>query len=624
MMRRNGCAPPVGTVHSRTPGAAAVVAAVRCWFAAAWTRFGPAAVAAEYARGRERGAAAELVYGFVRRMVEAGLAPGVPEARIWGHAMGLADAAANAAAYAVERGAATPLSLVPGLAPSVLGCAPGTPAHAALTRALGPYAVLARLSEGPGALQPPAEAHTVYPGPLGDPGQHPAPSQAHLVAALLAEVMDERGRASTAPVHALASLCLGTQQADPELVGQPQRAREYLVGDFSATINSGSARSASPAVDWPLAASPGAAALMAKLRMCFFLAWGRGDEMWQAAAARGEAEGGMLLASFARRALAAGCVPGHCAALTPDQADVLARGAAMRDADAVIWGVATPLSLCPALPDEVVGGPPGSPAAAALARALGPFAALARPQLPGYWLDPDAQPATVTTYAAPSPNPNAVGLFAPKRLPPFIPAAAAAALPNGRLDPGSQLMQTGLLGSLAGGAGACSAEGGGNLSTALPDTLASNLRDIAAESGCSAPTSADPAGQQAPAGQQEPLAGGPGADAAMSGAAMPLMLPPNCLDGGSSAGAAESRLAVRSCAPGTLADGLGAGTATRAGREQAYAAAGAAPAGRAQTRRGSTERSRWQRCALCACAQPALDHLRASLLDRLRAAPFDH
>jgi len=373
MMRRNGCAPPVGTVLSRTPGAAAVVTAVRYWFAAAWTRFGPAAVAAEYARGRERGEAAELVHGFVRRMVAAGLAPGMPEARIWGHALGLADAAANAAAYAVERGAATPLSLVPELAPSVLGCAPGTPAHAALMCALGPYAVLARLSEGPGALQPsPAEAHTVYPGPLGDPGQHPGPSQARLVAALLAEVMDERGRASTAPVRALASLCLGTQQAHPELAGQLQRAREYLVGDFAAAVNSGSARSASPAADWPLAASPGAAALMAKLRVCFFLAWGRGDELMQAAAARGEAEGGALLATFARRALAAGCVPGHRAALTPDQADVLARGAAMRDADAVMWGVATPLSLCPALPDEVVGGPPGSPAAAALACALGP------------------------------------------------------------------------------------------------------------------------------------------------------------------------------------------------------------------------------------------------------------
>jgi hypothetical protein len=593
MMRRNGCAPPVGTVLSRTPGAAAVVTAVRYWFAAAWTRFGPAAVAAEYARGRERGEAAELVHGFVRRMVAAGLAPGMPEARIWGHALGLADAAANAAAYAVERGAVTPLSLVPELAPSVLGCAPGTPAHAALMCALGPYAVLARLSEGPGALQPsPAEAHTVYPGPLGDPGQHPGPSQARLVAALLAEVMDERGRASTAPVRALASLCLGTQQAHPELAGQLQRAREYIVGDFAAAVNSGSAQSASPAADWPLAASPGAAALMAKLRVCFFLAWGRGDELMQAAAARGEAEGGALLATFARRALAAGCVPGHRAALTPDQADVLARGAAMRDADAVMWGVATPLSLCPALPDEVVGGPPGSPAAAALACALGPFAALARPQLPGYWLDPDAQPATVTKYAAPSPNPAAIGLFAPKRLPPFTPAAAAAAAPNGgRPDPELHIMRTGLLGSLAGGACACSAEVSGTMQTALLDTLATDLRASAAESGGSAPASAHRAGQQ------ETLAGGLGAAADASGGTMRRMLPPSGLEERSSAGAAGSRHAVPSCTPGTLADGLGAGAITRAGSEHA---AGAAPAGSAQMRRGSAERSRWQRFAPCA------------------------
>jgi hypothetical protein len=601
MTRRNGSAPPVGTVLSRTPGAAAVVTAVRYWFAAAWTRFGLAAVAAEYARGHERGEAAELVHGFARRMVAAGLAPGVPEARIWGHALGLADAAANAAAYAVERGAATPLALVPELAPSVLGCAPGTPAHAALVRALGPYAVLAQLSEGPGALQPPAEAHTVYLGPLGDPGQHPAPSQARLVAALLAEVMDERGRVSTAPVCALASLCLGTQQADPELAGQPQRAREYLVRDFVATVNSEAARSASPAADWPLAASPGAAALMAKLRMCFFLAWGRGDELRQAAAVRGEAEGGALLAGFARRALAAGCVPGHRAARTPDQADVLARGAAMRDADAVIWGVATLLSLCPALPDEVVGGPPGSPAAAVLARALGPFAALARPQLPGYWLDPDAQPATVTKYAAPSANPAAIGLFAPKRLPPFTPAAAAAAAPNGcHRDPGLRIMQTGLLGSLAAGAAACLAEGSGTPQTALLDTLAMDLRASAAESGGSAPASANRGGQQVT------LAGDPGAAAITSGGTMRRMLPPSGLEDGSSADAAGSRLAVPSCAPGTLADGLGAGAATCAGSEHACGSAGAAPAGGAQMRRGSAERSRWQRFAPCACAQPCL------------------
>jgi hypothetical protein len=458
MVLRNGPSSLVGTVLSRTAGAAAVVAAMRYWFAAAWTRFGPEVVTAEHARGRERGAAAELVHGFARRMVAAGLAPGVPEARIWGHALGLADAAANAAAYAVERDAATPLALVPELAPGVLGCAPGTPAHAALVRALGPYAVLARLSLGAGALHATAGAHTGCPGPLGDlgplggPGQHPAPSQARLVAALLAEVMDERGRASAAPVSALASLCLGTQQADPELAGQPQRAREYLVRDFVAKVNSGAARAASPAAAWPLAASPGAAALMAKLRVCFFLAWGRGDELRQAAAARGEAAGGALLASFARRALAAGCLPGYRAARTPDQADVLARAAAMRDADAVTWGVATPLSLCPALPDEVVGGPPGSPAAAALARALGPFAALARPQLLGYWLDPDAQPATSTAYAAPSADSDGIGLFAPRRLPHFTPGAAAAAAPTGRRpDPGLHLTQTGPLGSLAGG-----------------------------------------------------------------------------------------------------------------------------------------------------------------------------
>jgi len=331
---------------------------------------------AAHERGREHGAAAELVYFFAVRMVAAGLAPGVPEAHIWGHVLGLAAAAANAAANAVRCGAATPLELVPELAPSVLGCVPGTPAHAALVRALGPYAVLARLAPGAGAPLLPVSAHLRCPGPMGDPGQHSAPSQVHLVAMLLDEVCPKRWTESLKKQGPpLASMCLSTIYAHPHLAGPLveehsstlEQARKYVNREFLVRVNRSVVEAVpSAAFSWPLATTPGAAAVMAKLRVSFFLAWGRGDRLEQAAASR---KGGALLASFARRALAAGCVPGHRAARTPEQADLLARAAAIRDADAVAWGVATPLSLCPALPDEVVGGPPGSPAAVALERA---------------------------------------------------------------------------------------------------------------------------------------------------------------------------------------------------------------------------------------------------------------
>lgn len=45
-------------------------------------------------------------------------------------------------------------------------------------------------------------------------------------------------------------------------------------------------------------------------------------------------------------------------------------------------GAAAPVAFSPALPEDVIGGAPGSRAVIALTRALGPYAVFARPQLP--------------------------------------------------------------------------------------------------------------------------------------------------------------------------------------------------------------------------------------------------
>jgi len=49
---------------------------------------------------------------------------------------------------------------------------------------------------------------------------------------------------------------------------------------------------------------------------------------------------------------------------------------------------------------------------------------LARPQLPGYWLDPSVQPAPATKYAAPSARGVTIGPFASERLLPYEPTGA--------------------------------------------------------------------------------------------------------------------------------------------------------------------------------------------------------
>ena len=375
MVQHNGLLPPLGTVLSQTSGAAAVAAAMRYFFGAAWTRYGDAAVAAARRHSAALGARAELVRAFAQRMVAAGHTPGLPEARSWGHVIGLAASAALAAAQAAKSGTATALELVPAMAPGVLGCAPGTPEHAALTAALGPYGLFAR-APAPAELDATATWRLHTSGGMGlsadpdpDPAAYPVPDQRGLVRALLGEFADAAGQACTAP-QSLGSLFIKS--------GSMQEMRWRLAEDCRAAT-------AQVPAGIPLEHTPGAAFLVSAVRMEFLMAWGRKDACVRVAAERGELPQALRITAFARRALAGGYVPGWACSgssggphsvPTADQRYGLVQAAAEFGHSAVGCGAATALSLCPALPADVIGGAPGSPAAAALIQALGPHGML--------------------------------------------------------------------------------------------------------------------------------------------------------------------------------------------------------------------------------------------------------
>ena len=371
MVQHNGLLPPLDTVLSQTSGAAAVAAAMRYFFGAAWTRYGDTAVADARRHSAVLGARAELVRAFAQRMVAAGHTPGLPEARTWGHVIGLAACAALAAAQAVKTGTATPLELVPALAPGVLGCAPGTPEHAALAAALGPYGLFAR-APTPAELDAAATWRLHTPGGMGlladpdpDPAAYPVPDQRGLVRALLGEFADAAGQACTAP-QSLGSLFIKS--------GSMQEMRWRLAEDCRAAT-------AQVPASIPLEDTPGAAFLVSAVRMEFLMAWGRTDACVRIAAERGELSQALRIAAFARRALAGGYVPGWACSgsaggphsvPTADQRYGLVQAVAECARSAVACGAGTALSLCPALPADVIGGAPGAPAAAALIQALGP------------------------------------------------------------------------------------------------------------------------------------------------------------------------------------------------------------------------------------------------------------
>ena len=438
MVQHNGLLPPVGTVLSQTPGAAAVVAAARCFFGAAWARYGDAAVADAHRRGAALGARAQLVRAFAQRMVAAGHTPGVPEARTWGHVLGLAAGAGEAAAAAVKLGSAMPLELVPALAPSVLGCAPGTPEHAALAAALGPYGLFAR-SPTPAELNQAALWRVHAPGCTGvsadpdpNPGTYTVPDQRGLVRALLREFADAAGQACATP-QSLGSLFIKA--------GSMQEVRETLAEHYLRAAN------ADVPAGVPLEDTPGAAMLVSALRVAFLMAWATNGTCVSVAAEHGELQQALRIAAFARRALAGNYVPGWargCATDNPvpvphtvprptaDQGCGLVQAAADGAFSAVSCGSASALSLCPALPPDVIGGAPGSPAAAALMRALGPYALFARQQTPGYWAAAAAQPARPCTLSIP-PIAAAMYGFSTETLLPPHPAACA---PRASPDPG--------------------------------------------------------------------------------------------------------------------------------------------------------------------------------------------
>ena len=371
MVQHNGLLPPQGTVLSQTSGAAAVAAAMRYFFGAAWTRYGDTAVADARRHSAALGARAEVVRAFAQRMVAAGHTPGLPEARTWGHVIALAACAALAAGQAAKSGTATPLELVPAPAPGVLGCAPGTPEHAALTAALGPYGLFAR-APTPAELDATATWRLGAPGGLGlasdpdpDPAAYPVPDQRGLVRALLGEFADAAGQACTAPQS------LGSLFIKP---GSMQEIRWRLAEGCRAA-------NADVPAGVPLEHTPGAAFLVSALRMEFLTVWGRTDACVRVAAGRGELSQALRIAAFARRALAGGYVPGWtCSGSaggphsvpTADQREGLVQAAAEFGRSAVGCGAAMALSLCPALPADVIGGAPGSPAAATLIQALGP------------------------------------------------------------------------------------------------------------------------------------------------------------------------------------------------------------------------------------------------------------
>ena len=376
MVQHNGLLPPLGTVLSQTPGAAAVATAMRYFFGAAWTRYGDVAVADAHRHSATLGAPAELVRAFAHRMVAAGHTPGVPEARTWGHVMGLAASAAQAAAQVAKWGTATPLELVPAPAPGVLGCAPGTPEHAALAAALGPYGLFAR-APTPAEAEQAAAWRLHMPGGMGlsadpdpNPAAYPVLDQRGLVRALLGEFADAAGRACAAP-QSLGSLFIKS--------GSMQEVREDLAERYLRAAN------ANVPAGVPLEDTPGAAMLVSALRAAFLTAWAKNSACVRVAAQRGELLQASRIAAFARRALAGGYVPGwasaggavcpHCVphpVPTAGQCYGLVHAAAEAGRDAAGCGAATALSLCPALPPDVIGGALGSPAAAALIQAWAP------------------------------------------------------------------------------------------------------------------------------------------------------------------------------------------------------------------------------------------------------------
>ena len=194
--------------------------------------------------------------------------------------------------------------------------------------------------------------------PAAPLGQVPCPP----VQALLVEVLVSK----EAP-H-LASLCWS---ADTR--GELRQRCNLLMAECNAALPDSSVIE--------LSQTPGAAAVVAYIWWVFCAGWARcGDAAVEAARRRGigwEAQAA-LLRSFLVDVVDAGYLRGLPEARTCGQVFDLAACAAREAAQAVGRGAASPLSLCPPLPPGLIGGPPGSRAAADLVEVMGPYALYAR------------------------------------------------------------------------------------------------------------------------------------------------------------------------------------------------------------------------------------------------------
>ena len=216
--------------------------------------------------------------------------------------------------------------------------------------------------------------------PAAPPGQVPCP----LVEALLVEIL-----ASEGPPQGL-STCFTAGQFD-----QLRRHCASLMAERNARL---------PTSHIALSQTPGAAAVVAFVHYCFSAAWARcSDAAVEAARGRGIGWGARaaLVHSFAIDLVDAGYLPGLPEARTWGQVYVLAAAEADAAASAVGGGAASPLSRLPALPPEIIGGAPGSPPAAHLLEALGPYALFARQRTPHFWDAAATQPVMPRTLAGP-------------------------------------------------------------------------------------------------------------------------------------------------------------------------------------------------------------------------------
>ena len=255
---------------------------------------------------------------------------------------------------------------------------------------------------------------------LAPPGQVPY----DVVEVLLAELLDGEV-ASSAPPQ-LPSICFATS----EFAWVRGRSQHLLTQHNPQPLPGGVA----------LSQTPGAAAAAVMALYCFSAAWTRfGDRAVAAATKCGIGWGARaaLVQKFMMRRVHAGYTPGLPEAQTWGQVLDLAACEADAAAAKVAQGTASPLSLFPPLPEEIIGSALGSQRADALMQALGPYALFARQRTPRFWAAAAAQPALPRTLAAPQADSMPCGFCRDAALPPYstAPTVPRACVSGAMPDP---------------------------------------------------------------------------------------------------------------------------------------------------------------------------------------------